>query len=248
MEKFQRWIIKKNVEWAQDVEIFCLLGVQWSLIRPQVKDFLHAITSFNLEIIESVMQRVSIFIIIETVAEMLNLLKISINKLLNKPTKEKEREKDVAIYRKITPLEALINRKGWKVSLLNGMYATRLLALIQVIWLKGSRVTYVVKKIDELCGVGQVGGEVNTSIVVFNNLYNKCEICLHQQNLIQIGITLNSKLPKWQISCFGINFQQIQLSSYWNQMKKRKCFQTNTESSSCKKQQSSRSAFSMCTH
>ncbi len=162
-----------------------------------MKDFLHAITSFNLEIIESVMQRVSIFIIIETVAEMLNLLKISINKLLNKPTKEKEREKDVAIYRKITPLEALINRKGWKVSLLNGMYATRLLALIQVIWLKGSRVTYVVKKIDELCGVGQVGGEVNTSIVVFNNLYNKCEICLHQQNLIQIGITLNSKLPKW---------------------------------------------------
>lgn len=87
-----------------------------------MKDFLHAITSFNLEIIESVMQRVSIFIIIETVAEMLNLLKISINKLLSKPTKEKEREKDVAIYRKITPLEALINRKGWKVSLLNGMY------------------------------------------------------------------------------------------------------------------------------
>lgn len=105
------------------------------------------------------MQRVSIFIIIETVAEMLNLPKISINKLLSKPTKEKEREKEAAIQRKITPLEALINQEGWKVSLLNGMYATWLLALIQVIWLKGGRVTYVVKKIDELCGVGQVGGE-----------------------------------------------------------------------------------------
>jgi hypothetical protein len=93
------------------------------------------------------------------VANMLNLPKISINKLLSKPTKEKEREKEAAIYQEITPLKTLINRKGWKVSLLNGMYAIRLLALIQVIWLKGSRVTYVVKKIDELCGVGQVGGE-----------------------------------------------------------------------------------------
>jgi hypothetical protein len=84
------------------------------------------------------MQRVSIFIIIETVAEMFNLPKISINKLLSKPTKEKEREKEAAIYRKITLLKALINRERWEVSLLNGMYATRLLALIQVIWLKGS--------------------------------------------------------------------------------------------------------------
>jgi len=37
----------------------------------------------------------------KTVAKMLNLLKISITKLLAKSTKEKEKEKEVAIYWKI---------------------------------------------------------------------------------------------------------------------------------------------------
>ncbi len=40
---------------------------------------------------------------------MLKLPKIGINKLLAKPTKEKEKEKEVAIHRKIAPLEALVN-------------------------------------------------------------------------------------------------------------------------------------------
>ncbi len=66
-------------------------------------------TCFNLEIIELVMQGISIFIIKKMVANMFNLLEISINKLLTKPTKEKEREKEEAIYWKIIPLEALIN-------------------------------------------------------------------------------------------------------------------------------------------
>jgi hypothetical protein len=35
--------------------------------------------------------------------------KTCINKLLTKPTKPKENENEVVIYRKITPLEAFVN-------------------------------------------------------------------------------------------------------------------------------------------
>jgi len=61
---------------------------------------------------------------------MLNLPKINISKLLAKLTKEKEREKEVAIFKKIVPLEAFVDWEGWKVSLLKGMYVARLLTLI----------------------------------------------------------------------------------------------------------------------
>jgi hypothetical protein len=41
-----------------------------------------------------------------------------------------EREKEVATYWKIVSLETLIDRKGWKVSLLKGMYVAKLPTLI----------------------------------------------------------------------------------------------------------------------
>jgi hypothetical protein len=41
--------------------------------------------------------------------------------------------KESTIYWKIAPLKALMEWEGWKVFLLKGMYATRLLASIQVI-------------------------------------------------------------------------------------------------------------------
>ncbi len=97
------------------------------------------------------MQEVPIFIIEKTMAKMFNLPKSNIANLPTKPIKEKdkerEREKKAAIYQKIASLEALIDQEGWKVSLLKGMYVAKLLALIQVIWLKGSRFTYVTKKL-----------------------------------------------------------------------------------------------------
>ncbi len=68
---------------------------------------------------------------------MLNLMETSITKLLAKPMKEKDkeraREKEVAIYKKIVSPEALVNWEGWKISLLKGMYAAKLPTLIQVI-------------------------------------------------------------------------------------------------------------------
>ncbi len=73
---------------------------------------------------------------------MLHLLELGITKILAKPTnkkeKDKERKKEASIYQKIAPLEALINQEEWKASLLKGMYVIQLLALIQMIWLKGN--------------------------------------------------------------------------------------------------------------
>jgi hypothetical protein len=57
-----------------------------------VKEFLQAITHFNLEVIKSVVKGVLVFITEILVVEMLNLPKIGINKLSSKPTKEKERK------------------------------------------------------------------------------------------------------------------------------------------------------------
>jgi hypothetical protein len=77
-----------------------------------MKEFLQTITWFNPKIIESVVQGVSVFMTKKTVAKMLDLPKIGINKLPTKPTKEKEREKEVAIYQQVIPPKTFINRGG----------------------------------------------------------------------------------------------------------------------------------------
>ncbi len=92
---------------------------------------------------------------------MLNLLEIGITKLLAKPTKEKERENEVAIYWKIAPLKALVDREGWKVSLFKGIYVVRLSALIQIIWLKSSHLTFVAKKLMNFVVLVEQGVKVN---------------------------------------------------------------------------------------
>ncbi len=50
----------------------------------------------------------------------------------------------------IVPIKALVNQKGWKVSLFKGMYDVRILALIQVIRLKGNKLIYVAKTLMSL--------------------------------------------------------------------------------------------------
>jgi hypothetical protein len=59
-----------------------------------MKELLEAITWFNLEIIELVVQGVLISITEKMVVEMFKLSKTCINKLLTNPTKEKEKEKE----------------------------------------------------------------------------------------------------------------------------------------------------------
>jgi hypothetical protein len=59
-----------------------------------VKEFFQAITRFNLKVIESIVQGVPIFITKKRMAEMLNLQKNGITKLLTKPIKKKDKEKE----------------------------------------------------------------------------------------------------------------------------------------------------------
>lgn len=54
MEKFQRWIIRRDLKWVWHVNVFSLLDIQLSLILPLVKEFLQTITRFNFKIIESI--------------------------------------------------------------------------------------------------------------------------------------------------------------------------------------------------
>lgn len=55
--------------------------------------------------------RILVFITKNMVAEMFKLPKINISKLLPKPMKEKEKEKEAIIYQKFVPLEALVDSK-----------------------------------------------------------------------------------------------------------------------------------------
>jgi hypothetical protein len=73
MEKIQRWIDGRDLEWARHVGIFYLLDMQLNLIWPLVKEFFQAITRFDLKIIESIVQGVPIFITKKTMAKMLQL-------------------------------------------------------------------------------------------------------------------------------------------------------------------------------
>ncbi len=87
------------------------------------------------------------------VAKMLNLLEIGINKLSPKLTKEKEKEKEVAIYWKIIPLEALVDcLKGF---LSHGNVCSQITNVDISNLVEGQLMNHVHgKKIDELCGVG----------------------------------------------------------------------------------------------
>lgn len=136
MDKFQKWIARKDVEWVKHVGIFYLFNIQLSPIRPLVKEFLQATTCFNSNIVESIIQGILVFITKKTMAKMLCLLQSDITKIRMKPQKEKKekgKEKESIIYQKIAPLKALMEWEGWKVFLLKGMYVARLLALMQVI-------------------------------------------------------------------------------------------------------------------
>ncbi len=74
---------------------------------------------------------------------------------------------------KITPLEALGDKEGWKMSMFKGMYVVRILVLIQGIWLKESRLTYVEKKLMILVVFVKIRMQINWAGVMFNNLHSK---------------------------------------------------------------------------
>jgi hypothetical protein len=77
---------------------------------------------------------------------------------------------------KIAPLEVLVDREGWKVSMFKGIYATRISTLMQAIWLKGSQFTYVAKKLMILVAFVETGMQIDLIGVVFNNLHSRLKV------------------------------------------------------------------------
>jgi hypothetical protein len=52
-----------------------------------------------------------------------------------------------------------------------------MLALLQAIWLKGSKVTYVTKELMLVVMIVEEGNQVNWSVFLFNNLYCRIGDC-----------------------------------------------------------------------
>jgi hypothetical protein len=55
------------------------------------------------------------------------------------------------------PFETMVEKEGQKASQLKGKYAAKMLALLQVIWLKRSRGTYVNQKLMLLVAMAEQG-------------------------------------------------------------------------------------------
>ncbi len=89
----------------------------------------------------------------DTMAKNLLLPHVGHSKL---STKQKESN-----FPKKTPLEALVDREGWKVSMFKDMYITIMHVLIQGIWLKGSHVICVAKKLMVLVTLVKIGMHIN---------------------------------------------------------------------------------------
>ncbi len=47
MEKIQRWIVDKELEWAWHIDVSSLLDMELNPIWPMLKEFLQAIIRFN---------------------------------------------------------------------------------------------------------------------------------------------------------------------------------------------------------
>jgi hypothetical protein len=56
----------------------------------------------------------------------------------------------------MAPLNAFVQKEGWKVSQFKGKYAAQLPMLIQTIWLKGTFGAYVSKKLMLLVVIAQL--------------------------------------------------------------------------------------------
>jgi hypothetical protein len=57
----------------------------------------------------------------------------------------------------MVPFETMVEKEGQKASQLKGNYAAKMLALLQVVWLKRSRGTYVNQKLMLLVAMAEQG-------------------------------------------------------------------------------------------
>jgi hypothetical protein len=88
-----------------------------------MKEFIQGILRSNIDVIKLVVQGVPMLLIKNMVAKMLLSPQVAHAKL---PTKRKELN-----FLKIVPPKALVDKEGWKISMLKGIYVVRMFALIQ---------------------------------------------------------------------------------------------------------------------
>jgi hypothetical protein len=113
MDKLHKWIVGRDVAWAKHVGIRGLLNLEFTPIHLLVKEFIQGIIWFHTDVIELVVTRGS------------------------DTAHRKHGGRDVIIATSralkllaIVPSKALVDREGWKVSMLKGMYIVRMLVLI----------------------------------------------------------------------------------------------------------------------
>jgi hypothetical protein len=76
-------------------------------------------------------------------------------------------------FLKIAPPKVLVDKEGWKVFMLKCIYAARISAFIQTIWLKGSCLTYVAKKLMIIVMFIETKMQINWAGIMFNNFHNR---------------------------------------------------------------------------
>jgi uncharacterized membrane protein YecN with MAPEG domain len=61
---------------------------------------------------------------------------------------------------RLAPKDVVVQKEGWKATQLKGKYTRCMLALLQAIWLKGSRTTYVPNKLILLVMMAEEGKQI----------------------------------------------------------------------------------------
>ncbi len=168
MDQFQHWVVSKDVAWEKTIRFSSLMTLKLTPIRHLVvKEFLQSIVQLNVNAMKSMVQQVSVIIIENHVAKMLCLPQTRITKL---PTMHFG---EANLFLQMAPLSAFVQNEGRGVSQLKGKYATRLLALIQVIQLKGIQGMYVGKKFMFLVAWVELQNLINWAQMVFSNLHSR---------------------------------------------------------------------------
>jgi hypothetical protein len=86
----------------------------------------------------------------------------------HKRRRKRKKENEVAIHLKIVPPNAIVDYEGWNFFFPKGMYDAKLFALIQIIWLKRNKFTYVAKKLLSLVVLAEQRVWVNWVGVIFS--------------------------------------------------------------------------------
>ncbi len=73
MDKLHRWIARKDVAWAKQIGVGGILSLEFTPIRPLVKEFIQGIIQFNMDMIELIVQGVLMLLTKDKVAKMLLL-------------------------------------------------------------------------------------------------------------------------------------------------------------------------------